>query len=371
MVKPKTIPFTEALESVLVSIWGCTKDYLDTSHIKKTRNAIVDIRTIYRFKGENNLHEYPSTIRYQHAKNRAGYLAAFGQRHAYLTYAHLKKIEEINPEVIPQPSDNKGEVIVTTLGAGTAIEVFGICLFYNQEAQRLRKIRINLIEKVDAWVPNRHTLFDKLLKGTFRKLDIIPNDINADLTKDCIRVFSDNYDSLVKTDILLIYNVMNEITTKHNRQVWRNIRFLLNNNEKPLLILLAEPSAPNASPRISWLKIQLAQCTDFLTTKDEEEFILNSEPIKIAFENTSSGLNHRLFRHTVDGVKPPKLMTSIIRTHLACIMKPNSPISMEQVIQQLATLKVRRNKKGYFVGPITKKSQQLTLWEKDTNLKPS
>ena len=112
MVKPKKILFTEALESVLLSIWGGTKDYLDSSQVKKTRDALVEIRAIYRFKGEYRK-QYPTTINYQPPKNRAGYLAAFGQRHAYLTYAHLRRIEGINPEVIPRPEDKKGELVVT------------------------------------------------------------------------------------------------------------------------------------------------------------------------------------------------------------------------------------------------------------------
>ncbi|MFC1957364.1 hypothetical protein ACFLX0_00900 [Chloroflexota bacterium] len=360
MVKPKEMPFTEALESVLVSIWGGTKDYLDSSQIKKTRNALVQIRAIYRFKGEYRK-QYPTTINYQPPKNRAGYLAAFGQRHAYLTYAHLRRIEGINPKVIPRPEDKKGELVITTLGAGSAIETYGICFFYNEESQRLRKLRLNLVEKVSAWIPNRHTMFNKLLKDTFRKLDVIPVDIDADLTKDCISRFSNYYDSLAKTDILLIYNVMNEITTVYNKMVWKNIKFILNNVEQPLLILLAEPSAPNASPRINWLKTQLAQCSNVIHVRDEEEFFFDSDPFQIDFENSGIGLNDRLFGESLDGGGKPQLFTSIKRTHMACRIEPQSPISIEQVLQQLAALKVRRGKKGYFIGQSKKVSPQLTF----------
>ncbi len=132
MAKPKDTPFTEALESVLLNIWGGTQDHLDDSLVRKTREALVEIRGAYRFKGEFPK-KYPSTIQYRLAKNRAGYLAAFGQRHAYLTYTHLKRVEAINPELIPQPEDKKGELVITTLGAGAAIEMYGICLFYNEE----------------------------------------------------------------------------------------------------------------------------------------------------------------------------------------------------------------------------------------------
>ena len=91
MVKPKKIQFTEALEKVLINIWGGTKDHLDEYLIKKTRKALLEIRGIYRFRGDFP-GKYPSTIRYRIKKNRAGYIAAFGQRHAYLLYAHLNKV---------------------------------------------------------------------------------------------------------------------------------------------------------------------------------------------------------------------------------------------------------------------------------------
>ena len=214
MVKPKKILFTEALESVLVNIWGSTKDYLDESLIKKTRKALVEIRGIYRFKGDFP-GKYPSTIQYRLRENRAGYLAAFGQRHAYLTYAHLKIIERVNPEVIPRPEDKKNELVITTLGAGSAIEMYGLCYFYNEETQLIQKLRLNLIEKERAWVSHRNTVFEKVLKDTFPKLEVFPTDIDADLTTDCVPKFADYYDNIAKTDILLIYNVLNEISVIH------------------------------------------------------------------------------------------------------------------------------------------------------------
>lgn len=358
MVKPKKIPFTEALESVLVSIWGGTKDYLDDSLVKKTRKALVEIRGAYRFKGEFPK-KYPSTIQYRLPKNRAGYLAAFGERHAYLTYVHLKMIEGINPKAIPQPEGRGDELVVTTLGAGAAIEVYGICLFYNEETQRLRKLRLNLVEKIDAWKPNRHTVFDKIFKGTFPKLDVIPTDMDADLTKNCIPEFANNYDKLVRTDILLIYNVMNEIHSIHAKMVWRNIHFVLSACERPLLILLMEPSARNARPRVDWLKAQLAQSSEIIHEKDEEEIFFNSEPILIDYEGTNIGLNDRLFGHTLDGGRP-KLQQSVKRTHIACTAQPQSPIPMEQVYKQLAMLQLKRGKKGRFVR---QPRPQSTFWD--------
>jgi hypothetical protein len=204
-------------------------------------------------------------------------------------------------------------------------------------------------------------LFDKLLKGKFRKLEITPVDISCDLTKDCIPKLANNYGAISKSDILLIYNVMNEITTIHSSMVWKNIRFILNNVERPLLILLAEPSAPNASPRINWLKIQLAQCSDVIHSRDEERFFFDAEPLKIDFENTGIGLNDRLFGQTMDGSKP-QLMTDIDRSHMTCRIYPQTPISIEQVQKQLAMLNIKRGKKGRF---IKQSIPQSTFWEID------
>jgi len=362
MVKPKDIIFTEALESVLVSIWGGTKPHLDNNLIKKTRNALVDIREIYQFKG-NYTKKYPSTINFRYPKNRAGYLAAFGQRHAYLPYFHLKRIAYENAKAIPKPESNKGELIVTVLGAGAAMELYGLVRYFNEESTRLKKLNLILVDKIDDWKPNRHTVFDKLMKGTFPKLNIIPHDIDADLTKDCIRAFSDYYQILVKTDVLLIYNVMNEIITKHSNMVWQNINYILKNAEKQLLVMLAEPAAHNATPRISWLKTQLAQRSTMILNVEQEEFNFNNDPFLVAFEETGSGLNDKLFAHYIDG-KKPELKSSIKRTHFACMVEPNSPISFEQVNKQLAVLNLKRVQRGLFAKRL---KEEKTFWDSFPN----
>lgn len=360
MVKPKNILFTEALESVLVNVWGGTKDHLDDALIRKTRRALVEIRGIYRFRGDFP-GKYPSSIQYRLPKNRAGYLAAFGQRHAYLTYAHLKKIAAVNFSTIPQP-DKKGKIIITSVGAGAAIEAYGLCYFYNEQDQVLQKLVINLIEKVDAWKPNRHTVFDKILQATFPKLGIIPHDIDIDITEDCIPKLADHYSAIRETDILLVYNVLNEIPVNHAKMVWRNIEFILKICVKPLLILVMEPSVPKARPRVDWLKGQLAQCADEILNSDEEEISFNYEPIKIEFEGTNIGLNDRLFGQSLDGAKP-LLQTSIKRTHIAFRVEPHSPISMEQVNEQLERLRMKRGKKGQFMKKTGKSDEQKSFSE--------
>ncbi len=200
-------------------------------------------------------------------------------------------VERVNPEIIPQPEDHNGEIVITTLGAGAAIEAYGICYFYNEGTQRIHKLCLNLIEKVDAWKPTRHTVFDKVLKGTFPKLDVIPTDVDADLIADCVPRFADHYDKIANTDILLVYNVMNEIHTRHSLMVWRNVDFILKICNRPLLILLMEPSVPKARPRVDWLKAQFAQRSEVISDSSEEEIFFNADPIRIDYEGTNVGLN--------------------------------------------------------------------------------
>jgi len=57
----------------------------------------------------------------------------------------------------------------------------------------------------------------------------------------------------------------------------------------------------------------------------------------------------------MDGGKP-QLQTSIKRTHMTCRIEPQTPISMEQVLNQLAMLKIKRGKKGRFVKQSTPQS---------------
>lgn len=347
MVKPKKIPFTEALESVLINIWGSNKDYLDERLLENTRRALVEIRGIYRFRGDFP-GKYPSAIQFRFKENRAGYIAAFGQRHAYLTYAHLKMTERINPSVIPRPEDKGGELVVTTLGAGSAIEMYGLCYFYNEETRILQRLRLNLIEKERAWESNRNTVVEKILKDIFPGLEVFQTDIDVDLTADCVTKFADEYDNIAKTDILLVYNVLNEMHAKYAKSVWRNIDFIIRICERPLLILLMEPSVPKARARVDWLRLILAQSSDVILDKAEEEFFFNYDPIRIDYEGTGNGLNDRLFGRVLDGSKP-HFEKSLKRTHIACVVRPRSPIPIEQIWKQLATIEYKRGVTGRFV----------------------
>ena len=119
MAKPKT-SFIRVFEPILINALGSYQDQLDDNLLKKTREALSYIRRVYRFKGELGA-ESPSHIDFREPKNRAGYLASFVERHAYLAYAHLKRVQAVNQTAIPLP-DAHGELTVTLAGAGPAIE---------------------------------------------------------------------------------------------------------------------------------------------------------------------------------------------------------------------------------------------------------
>ena len=106
LVKPN-IDFTDALEHLLARVWQVNSEKLDNTYVRKTREAVIDVRTIYRNKGEKLIGEkikrYSQSIDFSRKRYRAGYIASFGERHAYLTYRHLKKVEAVAPEVIPEP----------------------------------------------------------------------------------------------------------------------------------------------------------------------------------------------------------------------------------------------------------------------------
>lgn len=344
MTKPKSATFGELFEPIIVGAWDQNQSILDDRLVHRTREVISYIRKVYRFKDE----AYPSKLQYSAAKNRAGYLGAFGERHAYLAYHHLKGVEAVDASAIPRP-DAQGELTVTILGAGAALETYGLCLFYNESTHRLKRLRLNFIEKVEEWKPTRLTVFGGMLKKKFPRIRIFPRDIDADLTKtDCIQKFAQVHDELIRTNILLSYNVMNEIETRYATQVWRNLKYIITQCEKQLLVLLAEPTAPKAWPRINWLRTRLGECTTVLKDDADAAIHFTEKPIEVAFEGTGKGLNDRLFGPSGDQNRPV-LQTSLRRTLMACLVKPQSPIPAEQVAQQLEELKVKREK-GRFVS---------------------
>jgi hypothetical protein len=344
-VKEDKNKFPSLLEKVLVDIWGGGGDRLSTAHLKSTRAALSYIRRVYRFKGEHGTIQ-PTRINYQLKKNRAGYLAAFGEKHAYLSYLQLKSVESENPEAIPKPRGKRKELVVTSLGAGACIELFGICLFYLSDAPRqVLFLKLNSIEKEREWNSSQHIVFTRVLKDTFPKVDVDPINIETDLKVDAIPTFADQYDRLTNTDILLIYNVLNEIPSTYASKVWRNIKFLMDIFQRPVLILLMEPAAPRAEPRIYEIKRQIAQQTDLIKESKEEAFHFTEAPVCIKMSDSNDDLNYRLFKPSTGGARP-EFDTSISRAHLSSLKKPDSPITIEQMARQVLRLGVKRPRRG-------------------------
>lgn len=338
--------FTSLLEKVLVDIWGGYGEHLSPLQIKNTRAALSNIRRVYRYRSEHGA-EHPTRINYQFKKNRAGYLAAFGEKHAYLSYLHLKRVKEKNPEAIPKPRGKRNELVVTSLGAGACIELFGICLYYLSDlSNQPLHLKLNAIEKQSEWNSSQHIVFTRVLKSYFPKVDVDPTNIEADLREDVIHILANKYDNLISTDILLIYNVINEISSSRTNKVWRNIRYLLDTLQRPTLILMMEPSAPRAEPRIYSIKEQILQQSELIDVSKEEVFHFIEEPVCIEKDNSSNDLNSRLFGYSKNDGLRPEFNTFIERAHMSSFKKPDSPITIEQIAQQLSRLGTKRVRKG-------------------------
>lgn len=354
MVKPN-LDFTDALENLLARVWQVSGEHLDNRHIRKTREALVDVRTIYRNKGEKltgeRIRRYSQSIDFSQRRYRAGYIASFGERHAYLTYLHLKKIENADPNVIPEPQN--GELTVTIIGAGAALEIFGLCYYYNEKRSRIRKLKLNFIERISDWQSDRDTMIERIIKKAFHKLQIFKEDININLIQDSILPLSQQYDNLADSDIILIYNVLNEITSNppsYQKMVWKNLEYILKICDKRVLILLMEPSAKYTRPRVQPISERLSVVTKPIISSNEEEFTFDKEPLKIQYENNNDGLNIRLFRNPIDGHKPT-FEKSLKRIHLACVRDPLSPISKFDAERQFRKSTRDRDERQRFKKP--------------------
>jgi hypothetical protein len=351
LVKPAQISFTEGLEAILAGVWQANGDHLDDTLILKTRNAIVDVRTIYRNKGEKLIGEkikrYSQSIDFTQTKYRAGYIASFGQRHAFLTYRHMQMVENKNKDIIPKPIN--GILNVTLIGAGAALELFGLCYYYNEQSHKIRQINLNIIERIEDWHSDRTAFIERLLKRYFSKLKVITrSDIRLNLIEDGISYLSHDYDVLADSDIILVYNVLNEITTYHTQAVWKNIEYILKICDKPALLLLMEPAANYTRSRVQPIIDELCKTTRIILKPEEQQFEFITEPLKIEYENDENGLNVKLFRNLIDGRKP-EFETSLKRFSLACLVKPLSPITKYEVERQYRKAFPERDEKQRFV----------------------
>jgi hypothetical protein len=221
-------------------------------------------------------------------------------------------------------------------------------------------LTLNSVEKEREWSSSQHVIFTRVLKETFPRVDVDSIDINADLKEDALPKFVVQYDRLIRTDILLIYNVLNEIPSTYVRQVWRNIRFLLDIFQRPVLILLMEPSAARAEPRIYQIKEQIIQQADLIEESKEEIFYFDEAPVCIKMVESENDLNYRLFGIGIDGSKP-NFEASISRAYMSCVKKPDSPITMEQIASQIVRIGKKRGRKGEFSLRRNRVGRQFTF----------
>ena len=185
-----------------------------------------------------------------------------------------------------------------------------------------------------------------LIKEVLPKVDIFSVPIEADIKEaNCIQTFAAQHDSIVSTDLLVIYNVLNEIEAMYAPIVLRNLSYIIRQCEQPLLVLLAEPTPLSAWPRIRWIRDLLLQYSTVLMDERHQVVKFSEEPTKV----TLAGVNERLFGRAV-GKNPPVFETSLNRVMMACQMVPPEPFS-SQHYEQLQRLqsKLKRDPKGRIV----------------------
>ena len=341
MAKRPTIVFSDELELLLVKAWGQSNDHLTDHWIARTREGILRIREVYRQHGE------PVTrLQFDQLQNRAGYLGAFGERHAYLAYEHLSRVANSRPDLIPQPGP-RGELTVTLVGAGAAIELYGLLLYYNRgSSQTVRRLHVNLIDKVRGWVPVQQHVIGSLLSRAFPRVDVDPVSITVDLTHERSHdELHKHFERLTNSDLVLVYNTLNEIEERHAHRVWQSLRYFLALNAKPVLILVAEPSAPKMQPRMTWLADQLVRIGTTAHQSTREEIRFDHAPVEIEF----TGLNKRLFA-VQRGQSGPTYTSSMSRFLLASYFDPEKLIPMSLQIEQARWRRDRRPN-GRFGSP--------------------
>jgi hypothetical protein len=300
-------------EILLARTWETQSNELSPRYIEKTREGIASIREYYTFKKR-----MPSKIDYTAKKHRAGYLASFGQRHAYLPYYQLKEVAQLYSKRIPQPEH--GELTVTLLGGAAAVELFGLLYFFNESTQVVRKLNVVNIEKVSEWDEVRR-LYMSLLKDFFRKVTIKEYIISADLRQPCAEKFAKHHEVLIGTEILMCYNVLNENEVHEQECIVSNLRYILNMHTKPLLILLMEPSPPKSIKRVRPFKDYLASTSEILQS-DIKTYRFDQEPLSIAInKGEDNDLNKKLFGPHPGGKSNPVFYNYIKRIALCASKK--------------------------------------------------
>jgi hypothetical protein len=143
---------------------------------------------------------------------------------------------------------------------------------------------------------------------------------------------------------MLIYNVLNEIETEHARMVLRNLSYIIRQCEQRLLVLLAEPAAKKAWPRIKWIRQLLLTYSTVIIDEPNESISFTEEPIRIEMK----GVNELLFSRAYEK-NPPVFETSLNRAVMACQMIPQEPFSSQSYEQLQRLFSIRRDRKGKII----------------------
>jgi hypothetical protein len=340
MTKVAQRSFMTEFEILLARTWESQSNVLSDNYVQKTRDAIASIREYYTFK----MH-MPSKINYRIKKNRAGYLASFGQRHAYLPYYQLRQISQKFSSKIPKPKD--GELTLTLLGGAAAVEVFGILHYFNEKTQVIRKLNLVTIERVDEWDDVRHLYINTLIKDFFRKVSIKEFKISTDLRHPCERKFAENHAVLINTDILMCYNILNENQVREQPAILDNLRYILNLNKKNLLVMLMEPSPDKSIVRVRPFKTLLASTGEVLQDEIQTHYF-DDAPLRIVMDKEDQqDLNTRLFIPRVGKTANPLFYDNIKRIAFSAVKKPTEGLPLDMIIQQIND--IRDKDKGYFL----------------------
>jgi len=344
--------FTAEFEILLARTWETQLNVLNRRYLRKTREAIATIREFYTFKKR-----MPSKINYKFQKYRAGYLASFGQRHAYLPYYQLRDISNNFSSLIPKPT--QGELTLTLIGGAAAVETFGILYFFNERTQAIRKLNIINIEKIVEWDEVRSLYINTLIKDFFRKVNIREFPVRVDLRTQCAISFAEFHEEILNTDILMCYNVLNENEVKDQQRIIDNLRYILLLNRKPMLVLLMEPAPSKSIVRVRPFKKYLALICRILQD-GIKTYVLDSNPLKIEFEpDDTEGLNRKLFERLPGETYNPIFYSDIKRIAFAAVKKPEEPLSKDAVFSQLKEMRDRQ--KGHFVRR-RNVPQQTNFW---------
>jgi hypothetical protein len=191
------------------------------------------------------------------------------------------------------------------------------------------------------------------------KVEVYSIPIEADIKEaNCVQTFATHHDTLINTQLMLIYNVLNEIETEYAHMVLRNLSYIIRQCEQPVLVLLAEPAAKKALPRIKWIRQLLLQYSTVIIDELNENISFQAEPIMIELK----GVNHRLFSKDF-GKNPPDFETTLNRVIMACHMTPPEPFSSQQYEQLRRQFAVRRDRKGKIMKESTPRvNSQLSLF---------